>query len=250
MDMNRCRLRIRFRKEDDLRFIGHRDLVRLFERLFRRAEFPLAMSQGFHPKPRMTFPSALAVGIVGRDEVMEVALAEQVEPQALVARLRPLLPEGLSVHDVTLLDAQDKKAQVWRVSYSVSLPDVWQARAVAAVAQFLKRPSIHVHRSGKAEPIDLRVGVQQLRCTRTHLEMTLRADAAVQVRPREVLAELGLGELETKQGCYLVRTSVDLKTAGGSDTTTTHQLAREQQTYEKGNPDQCLAAGRMPDCDR
>ncbi|HBO42708.1 MAG TPA: hypothetical protein DD670_01970 [Planctomycetaceae bacterium] len=61
----RQRVRIRFSKQGDLRLIGHRDLVRVMERLFRRAELPLGMSQGFHPKPRMSFPTALALGIGG-----------------------------------------------------------------------------------------------------------------------------------------------------------------------------------------
>ena len=54
--MVRQRVRIRFRKQGDLRLIGHRDLVRCLERLFRRAGLPLGMSEGFHPKPRMSFP--------------------------------------------------------------------------------------------------------------------------------------------------------------------------------------------------
>ncbi len=60
-----------------MRLIGHRDLARAIERTFRRAGLRLGMSQGFHPKPRMSFPSALAVGIAGVDEVMEVEWAEE-----------------------------------------------------------------------------------------------------------------------------------------------------------------------------
>ena len=60
--MIRQRVRIRFPKQDDLRLISHRDLMRAWERLFRRAGVALSMSEGFHPKPRMSFPSALAVG--------------------------------------------------------------------------------------------------------------------------------------------------------------------------------------------
>ena len=82
--MVRLRVRIRFSKQGDLRLIGHRDLMRCLERVFRRAGLALGFSQGFHPKPRMTFPLALAVGIEGLDEVMEVELAErdgQPEPE-------------------------------------------------------------------------------------------------------------------------------------------------------------------------
>ena len=78
--MVRPRVRIRFCKQGDLRLIGHRDLMRCLERLFRRAGLALAMSQGFHPKPRVTFPLALAVGIEGLDEVMELELTESPLP--------------------------------------------------------------------------------------------------------------------------------------------------------------------------
>ena len=60
--MLRRRIRIRFRKIDDVRQISHLDLIRTMERLFRRAGLQLGMSEGFHPKPRMSFPSALNVG--------------------------------------------------------------------------------------------------------------------------------------------------------------------------------------------
>ncbi len=73
----RQRVRIRFTKLDDLRWISHRDLIRLWERLLRRCGVALSMTEGFHPKPRLNFPSALAVGIAGADELLELDLAEE-----------------------------------------------------------------------------------------------------------------------------------------------------------------------------
>ena len=92
--MVRQRVRIRFCKQGDLRLIGHRDLMRCLERLFRRAGLALGMSEGFHPKPRMTFPSALAVGIEGIDEVMEFELAEPLAAAELLRRLAAAGPAG------------------------------------------------------------------------------------------------------------------------------------------------------------
>ncbi|HEX3724775.1 MAG TPA: TIGR03936 family radical SAM-associated protein, partial [Pirellulales bacterium] len=63
--MVRQRVRIRFRKQGDLRLLGHRDLLRAWERLLRRTGLELRMSAGFHPRPKINFPSALAVGIAG-----------------------------------------------------------------------------------------------------------------------------------------------------------------------------------------
>ena len=71
--------------------------MRCFERLFRRAGLALSMSQGFHPKPQMTFPLALAVGIEGRDEVMEIELTESPPAEELLAQLRPQSPAGAAI---------------------------------------------------------------------------------------------------------------------------------------------------------
>src|SRR3989304_638137 len=93
--MVRSRGRLRFCKQDALRLIGHLALMRCFERIFRRASLPLGMSQGFHPKPRMTFPLPLAVGIEGREEVMEVELAEPLGAEEVFSRLKAQAPAGL-----------------------------------------------------------------------------------------------------------------------------------------------------------
>ena len=86
-----------FRKQGDLRLIGHRDLMRCLERLFRRAGLALGMSQGFHPKPRMTFPLALAVGIEGDDEVMELELTEPPAADELLRAAGAAGPAGAGV---------------------------------------------------------------------------------------------------------------------------------------------------------
>src|SRR5262245_1778906 len=70
------RVRVRFRKEGDLRFLGHHDLMNCFERMFRRAQLTLLTTRGFNPHPRMTFALSLALGIVGKREVVEVDLAD------------------------------------------------------------------------------------------------------------------------------------------------------------------------------
>ncbi len=120
--MVRLRVRIRFCKQDDLRLIGHRDLMRCFERLFRRASVPLGMSQGFHPKPRMTFPLPLAVGIEGADEVMELELAESRSAEDLLARLKSQAPRGLTPLSVEILPPGAKKAHARSASYEVPVP--------------------------------------------------------------------------------------------------------------------------------
>src|SRR5262245_60785641 len=99
----RQRVRVRFTKQDDLRWISHRDLMRVWERLFRRAGVALSMTEGFHPKPRINFPSALAVGIAGLDELVEIDLAEEMTAEALRAAIEPELAPGMFLGGIEIL---------------------------------------------------------------------------------------------------------------------------------------------------
>src|SRR4051812_1089962 len=66
------KVRLRFAKRGDLRLVSHHDLMRCLERALRRAAIPMAASQGFNPRPKIMFPLALALGIEGDREVVEL----------------------------------------------------------------------------------------------------------------------------------------------------------------------------------
>ena len=103
----RDRYRIRFGKTGLLRWIGHHDLQRLWERLLRRTDLPLSMSQGFHPKPRINFPSALALGVEGLDEVVEIELSQSISADELRHRLTLDEQPGLIIGEVTRMGTAD-----------------------------------------------------------------------------------------------------------------------------------------------
>ena len=81
------RVRIRFRKQDDLRLIGHRDLMRTVERLFRRAGVAVCETEGFHPKPRFHYPASLALGMRGSTKCWKSTWPRRLTPDELLARL-------------------------------------------------------------------------------------------------------------------------------------------------------------------
>jgi radical SAM-linked protein len=207
--MVRQRYRIRFRKEGDLRLISHRDLVRTLERLFRRAGLALSMSEGFHPKPRMSFPSALAVGVTGLDEVLELELTDTPAPEALLSILAPLSPPGLVLSAAEALPEGTKKAQVRRVAYKLPVPPDRRAAAEEAIARLLAESSHVVTREEGRAPIDLRPLIDELALIDGVLVIGVRATTEGSARPREVLAALGLADLE-QQGLTLTRTRVEV----------------------------------------
>ncbi len=98
--MARDKVRIRFQKGGDLRFISHHDLMRCFERMLRRAAIPVHCTQGYNPKPRLVFALSLALGILGCEEVAELELEETVEPENLRQLLAREAPKGLDILSV------------------------------------------------------------------------------------------------------------------------------------------------------
>jgi len=208
--MVRQRVRIRFCKQGNLRWIGHRDLMRCLERLFRRAGLPLAMSEGFHPKPRMSFPSALAVGIEGLDEVMDLQLAESRTAEQLHAQLAPHAPPGLKFNSVEVLPPGAKKARLHGVRYRAPIPAERRTDVSERIARILAAKSHPIVRSGRAAPLDLRPLLDELELREDMLWMRLRETPGASPRPREVLAAVGLSDPEIRKA-QLCRTEVEVR---------------------------------------
>jgi len=166
------------------------------------------MSEGFHPKPRMSFPSALALGIEGLDEVMELELAESCTADELLARLARHAVPGLSFPRVEMLPAGTKKARVRSSTYELSIPVARQRDAALRVERLLGKLADSAGEGPDAallrrslEEIGLREGVLRFR---------LRARRERSAGPRDVLAATGLDDLEP-QGVYLTRSGVELE---------------------------------------
>jgi radical SAM-linked protein len=93
-------VRVRFTKYGKVRFISHRDVARAFERAFRIEQLPLAFTEGFSPRPKVSFGLALSVGHESDAEYLDVELTEPVDLVGLPAALTAALPEGIDVTGV------------------------------------------------------------------------------------------------------------------------------------------------------
>ena len=98
--MTRDKVRIRFRKDGDLRFLSHHDLMRSFERMLRRSNLPIRWTEGFHPAPRIVFPLSLPLGVIGPVEVLELELQDTFPPDEILARLRAQAPLGIDFQTI------------------------------------------------------------------------------------------------------------------------------------------------------
>ena len=145
--MARRRYRLRFSKRGNLRFIGHRDLLRAVERVLRRARLPVAMSQGFHPKPRVSYLSALPLGFSSDDEAMELILEEELSPDELLARLNSSSVVGLDFLSAIVLDDKTPKQQASSFSYEMRIPEGLVPSVRERIVEFLGRESFEVEKS-------------------------------------------------------------------------------------------------------
>jgi len=91
------KMRSKFYKKEDMVFISHLDLLRVFERAMRRAKIPIAYTQGFNPHPIMAFATALGLGISSDAEYIDITLYESVDENVFMDRVNKVLPEGLKL---------------------------------------------------------------------------------------------------------------------------------------------------------
>jgi len=206
------RIRVRFRKQGDLRAISHLDLMRCFERALRRAGLPLRMTEGFNPHPRISFPTALGVGIESLDEVMEFDLADWVVLDDVAVRLRGQLPEGLDVVRLEMGNPH-RAAQAREVEYRLAASDHVRSDprwSHAALESLLARGEIPVtrKRKGKDKSVDIRPFILAARLDSGSLMLRLRAGNAGSVHPEEVLGALGFNLPGDRGEFQIVRTKV------------------------------------------
>lgn len=193
--MTRQRIRIRYSKQGRLKFIGHNDLLRTLEALFRRARLPLAMSGGFHPKVKMSFPCALALGYESIDEVLDLEMNETAEPidtDLLLKDLNQKSLEGLTFLSARQLDEGEKKVRLESSLFQLTLPSELRKEMACRVQSFLAETSKIVSKAN-GKLVDVRAAVMQIILDEITGELTieLRSQTGPEAGVRETLLALG-----------------------------------------------------------
>jgi radical SAM-linked protein len=191
------RLRVRYAKRGRLRFTSHRDFSRAFERAVARARLPVAYSSGFNPHPRISYAGASPTGAASEAEYLEVGLAQESDPAAVLVALDEALPDGLDILEVVVSPggslADRLEGSVWRTR----VPGLTPAVATDAVRRFREADEVLVERMTKKgmRTFDCRAAVVDLAVAPESedecaiLAMVLR-HGTPSVRPDDVLAGL------------------------------------------------------------
>jgi len=210
------RLRVTFAKGEEVKYISHLDLMRLWERALRRAEVPLLHSQGYNPRPKISFASPLPVGITGQREILDVMLERPLAPLDFATAVNRRLPVG-----VTLVEVQEVYATLPALQTQVQGAEYLATVAVSEdtsqlegrIASLLGSDQLPRQRRGRE--YDLRPLVDELWLEMQEVDhyvlgMRLRAGEQGTGRPDEVLDELGLAN----QVKSITRTRLHFSPAG------------------------------------
>jgi radical SAM-linked protein len=206
------RIRLRFRKDGPLRWLSHHDLLRTFERLLRRSGLPFRQTQGFNPHPRIVFALSLPLGVVGRAEIVDVELDEEIDPEEVRQRLQAHCLPGLAFLDAYRIPS-NAGVHVSGLRYGISVPVERLAGARERIDRVMGGEPCWVERS-KPVPrrLDIREFLRDLRLNETTglLEIDLWLLPSGTARPDEVLSVLGLGDL-LEAGAVLERLRLDME---------------------------------------
>lgn len=189
------RLRITFSKTEEMRYTGHLDLHRTWERTFRRARLPIAYSQGYHPQPKINLAAALPLGFTSQAEVGDFWLEEDLTLAEIEEALQQALPPGIKIEQLEVVDqrAPSLQSQVEAAEYSVTLLDKC-IQFKKPLTEILESESLLRERRGKK--YDLRPLIEKLEqieddgFERPRIMMRLSSRSEATGRPEEVLAAL------------------------------------------------------------
>lgn len=92
--------RFKFSKGEEIKFIGHLDIVQAFQRSLKRADLPIAYSNGFNPHQQIDFASPLSLGYVSEGEYGDLKLTQDIEPKEVMERLNAVLPDGMVLKEL------------------------------------------------------------------------------------------------------------------------------------------------------
>lgn len=195
------RYRMEFSKEKQVCFVSHLELMKVFSQAIRRAQLPVAWTEGFNPRPKISFSSAIATGMVSLAECMDLELTADVEPQEVRERLNRQLPPGFSVGRIRRLDGRPRSlmALMKYADYRIRVSGICLPEGDAleeAVAGFSALPEIPRRVTGPKGTVvkDLRPGLIRMEAAVVdnglELRLRLRSGSQGNTRPEHVTLSL------------------------------------------------------------
>jgi len=217
------KLRVKFRKFGPIRFIGHLDVMRFFQKTIRRAEIDIAYSTGFSPHQIMSFAAPLGVGLESNGEYMDIELNSIVSCQDVVERLNKASVPGIEVVSAVILpdNAGNAMASVAAASYTVRFRDGRAPKADIAskLPAFLAQDEILITKETKrgTREVNLKQGIYEINYVDGIFTMLVDASSSGNIKPIQIIDALVKYCGETLQENALLVTREEVYTNIGTE---------------------------------
>jgi len=198
------RLRIHFTRDETLKYIGHLDMARTWQRIARRANLPLAYSEGFNPQPRLSFAAALPVGCTSDHEELDLVLSPACVIGDVKTQLDRALPPGMKVISIAELplNAPALQMQLIATEFEITVEGVETIGLLKErVQQFNAAHEVMRDRRGKLynlRPLVQTLMLEPAQADQVVLRSRLQATQEGTGRPDELAAALGLDPATVK----------------------------------------------------
>jgi len=202
------RIRVTYTKLGDARFFGHLEMVNLFLRAFRRADIDIRYTEGFHPKPKVSFSDPLPIGMESDGEVFDIWVPKHVHLEQVSEKVNCELPEGLQLVAVRTAEGRLGRSRSETATYRVTHPDPLFAEdrvnAFHAADTYVVEKQDRKGRLQKQDLKDMVVQIDYVSSTALHL--VLRSTPGKTLRPGDILTHVfQLNQEEAKRARILKR---------------------------------------------
>lgn len=221
--------RIKFRKYGVLRFIGHLDVMRYFQKAMRRADIPIAFTGGYSPHMIMSFAQPLGVGITSDGEYLDIELTEKISSRRAVSQLNQVMAEGIDI--VSFVEIPDDKkssgmtitaAADYRVfllesakssDVRLAIPEKWQE----SIPAFLSQNEIIVWKKTKKseKEVDIAPMIYEMKADTEGISLLLATGSEQNLKPDLVMETFLNYMKEEKKPFHYHRLDIRAKASDG-----------------------------------
>ena len=190
------KIRMKFSKNGPIKFIGHLDVMRYFQKAIRRADIDIAYSQGFSPHQIMSFAQPLGVGVESNGEYVDVELNSAISSKDVKEKLNAVMNEGIKVESVKKLsdDAMNAMASVAASKYLIFIKEGYELGDdyYSQCMKLGQKDHIYIVKKTKKSEIemDLKPAIYEMNISEDGLVMLLDSSSSGNIKPNLVLEEV------------------------------------------------------------
>lgn len=217
------KVRIKFSKHGPVKYIGHLDILRYFQKSMRRAEVDIAYSTGFSPHQIMSFAQPLGVGMESDGDYLDIELVSHNGAKDLIDRLNSVMVPGMCIENAVELPdgVKNAMASIAAASYNVRLKsgENFPQKAVDIWEDFIASKEIIISKETKKNTllVDLKPHIYEAVLKEDSFECLVDASSAGNIKSTQILEALyNVANLEFEKNDFQV-TRIDTFTNVGSE---------------------------------